>query len=47
VYGFFGFSPWEIKQQLGHANLATTAIYLDHLAPSAHIAKVHARRTVI
>ena len=24
---------WSIQQQLGHASLATTQRYLDHLAP--------------
>lgn len=39
-----GFTASEIQQQLGHGSLNTTAIYLNHISPSARVAKVRARR---
>jgi site-specific recombinase XerD len=39
-----GFTVTEIQGQLGHANLATTAVYLNHISPSARVAKIHNRR---
>jgi site-specific recombinase XerD len=42
-----GITVSEIQQQLGHANLNTTAIYLNHIAPSARIAKIRDRRSVL
>jgi site-specific recombinase XerD len=42
-----GFTVLEIQKQLGHEHLNTTAIYLDHHAPSALIAKVRDRRMEI
>lgn len=40
-----GFTVSEIQQQLGHSNLATTAGYLNHISPSARVAKIRHRRT--
>lgn len=40
-----GFTVSEIQQQLGHASLNTTAVYLNHISPSARVAKVRNRRT--
>jgi site-specific recombinase XerD len=42
-----GFTVSEIQQQLGHSSLATTAVYLSHISPSARVAKVRQRRTEI
>jgi site-specific recombinase XerD len=42
-----GFTVVEIQQQLGHSNLNTTAIYLNHISPSARIAKIRQRRTTL
>ena len=42
-----GFTVSEIQQQLGHKNLNTTAIYLNHISPSARIAKIGARRETL
>jgi site-specific recombinase XerD len=39
-----GFTVTEIQQQLGHSNLGTTATYLNHISPSARIAKIGCRR---
>jgi integrase/recombinase XerD len=36
-----------IQQQLGHSNLNTTAIYLNHISPSARIDQIRHRRTTI
>lgn len=40
-----GFTVSEIQQQLGHTHLNTTATYLNHISPSARIAKIGQRRT--
>lgn len=40
-----GFTVTEIQQQLGHSSLATTAVYLNHLSPSARVSKIHNRRS--
>jgi hypothetical protein len=40
-----GFTVTEIQGQLGHSSLATTAVYLNHISPSARVAKVHNRRS--
>lgn len=40
-----GFTVSEIQQQLGHTNLNTTARYLNHISPSARIAKIRQRRS--
>lgn len=40
-----GFTVSEIQQQLGHASLNTTAVYLNHVSPSARVAKIRGRRT--
>jgi site-specific recombinase XerD len=42
-----GVSVSVIQQQLGHSNLNTTAIYLNHIAPSARIDQIRRRRTTI
>jgi len=42
-----GFTVTEIQQQLGHASLATTAIYLNHISPSARVAKIRGRRATL
>ena len=36
-----------IQQQLGHSNLNTTAIYLNHISPTARIDQIRHRRTTI
>lgn len=40
-----GFTVTEIQQQLGHASLNTTAVYLNHLSPSARVSKIRNRRS--
>lgn len=40
-----GFTVSEIQQQLGHTSLQTTAVYLNHISPSARVAKIKNRRT--
>lgn len=40
-----GFTVSEIQQQLGHTHLNTTAIYLNHISPSARISKIGDRRS--
>jgi integrase/recombinase XerD len=40
-----GFTVTEIQQQLGHSSLNTTAVYLNHISPSARVAKIRSRRT--
>lgn len=40
-----GFTASEIQQQLGHTSLNTTAVYLNHISPSARVAKIRNRRT--
>jgi site-specific recombinase XerD len=42
-----GFTVSEIQQQLGHSSLNTTAVYLNHISPSARIAKIRNRRSVL
>jgi site-specific recombinase XerD len=42
-----GFTVSEIQQQLGHSSLQTTAVYLNHISPSARVAKVRQRRSVL
>lgn len=42
-----GFTVSEIQQQLGHSSLNTTAVYLNHISPSARIAKIRQRRTAL
>lgn len=42
-----GFTVTEIQQQLGHTHLNTTAIYLNHISPSARISKIGERRSVL
>lgn len=42
-----GFTASEIQHQLGHASLNTTAVYLNHISPSARVAKVRNRRTAL
>jgi site-specific recombinase XerD len=42
-----GFTVSEIQRLLGHAHLNTTAVYLNHIAPSALIAKVRDRRPTL
>jgi integrase/recombinase XerD len=42
-----GFTVSEIQQQLGHSSLNTTAVYLNHISPSARIAKIRQRRDVL
>jgi site-specific recombinase XerD len=32
-----------IQQQLGHSSLATTSVYLDHIAPADRVARLRAR----
>ena len=32
-----------IQQQLGHSNLATTSLYLDHIAPAERVARLRGR----
>ena len=32
-----------IQQQLGHSSLATTSVYLDHIAPAERVARLRAR----
>lgn len=39
-----GFTVSEIQHQLGHTSLNTTAVYLNHVSPSARVAKVKNRR---
>ena len=39
-----GFTASEIQQQLGHTSLNTTAVYLNHISPSARVAKIRNRR---
>lgn len=39
-----GFTVTEIQHQLGHSNLNTTAVYLNHISPSARINKIANRR---
>lgn len=41
------FTVFEIMQQLGHSNLNTTAVYLNHISPSARINKIANRRDVL
>lgn len=40
-----GFTSTEIQQQLGHSSLNTTAVYLNHISPSARVAKIRNRRS--
>jgi site-specific recombinase XerD len=40
-----GFTVSEIQQQLGHTSLNTTAVYLNHISPSARVAKIRNRRS--
>jgi site-specific recombinase XerD len=40
-----GFTASEIQQQLGHTSLNTTAVYLNHISPSARVEKIRRRRT--
>lgn len=40
-----GVTVTEIQQQLGHTDLNTTARYLNHISPSARIAKIANRRS--
>lgn len=42
-----GFTVTEIQQQLGHTNLNTTAVYLNHISPSARVAKIRNRRSTL
>lgn len=42
-----GITVTEIQAQLGHSNLNTTAIYLNHISPSARIGNIRRRRTTI
>lgn len=42
-----GFTVTEIQHQLGHSNLNTTAVYLNHISPSARINKIANRRDVL
>lgn len=42
-----GITVSEIQQQLGHRNLYTTATYLNHISPSARIAKIANLREVL
>lgn len=42
-----GFTVSEIQQQLGHSSLNTTAVYLNHISPSARVAKIRQRRTTL
>jgi len=42
-----GFTVSEIQQQLGHASLGTTAGYLNHISPSARVAKIRNRRATL
>jgi site-specific recombinase XerD len=42
-----GFTASEIQQQLGHASLNTTAVYLNHISPSARVAKIRNRRSAL
>lgn len=42
-----GFTATEIQHQLGHSSLHTTAGYLNHISPSARVAKVSNRRTAL
>lgn len=42
-----GFTVSEIQQQLGHTSLNTTAVYLNHISPSARVAKISQRRSVL
>ena len=42
-----GFTVSEIQQQLGHASLNTTAVYLNHISPSARVSKIRQRRSIL
>jgi len=42
-----GFTVSEIQQQLGHASLNTTAVYLNHISPSARVSKIRNRRSTL
>jgi site-specific recombinase XerD len=42
-----GFTATEVQQQLGHSSLNTTAVYLNHISPSARVAKVRNRRSTL
>lgn len=42
-----GFTVSEIQQQLGHASLNTTAVYLNHISPSARVSKIRQRRSAL
>lgn len=42
-----GFTVSEVQQQLGHTSLNTTATYLNHISPSARVAKVRNRRSTL
>lgn len=42
-----GFTVSEIQQQLGHTNLNTTAVYLNHISPSARVSKIRSRRSTL
>jgi len=42
-----GFTVSEIQQQLGHTHLNTTAVYLNHISPSARITKIGNRRSTL
>lgn len=39
-----GFTVRDIQDQLGHAHLNTTEVYLKHLSPSQRTAKIRSRR---
>lgn len=42
-----GFTVSEIQHQLGHTSLNTTAVYLNHVSPSARVSKIHQRRSAL
>lgn len=42
-----GFTVSEVQQQLGHTHLNTTAVYLGKISPSARVAKIRNRRSVL
>lgn len=42
-----GFTATEIQHQLGHSSLNTTAVYLNHISPSARISKIANRRSAL
>ncbi|MGC2652290.1 MAG: tyrosine-type recombinase/integrase [Mycobacterium sp.] len=42
-----GLAVSAIQQQLGHRNLSTTAIYLNHISPTARIATIRERRSAL